>query len=242
MVFSAPAWAEEPAGVIFTIALKRDPPVYRIGERIELELSFSAKADGEYGIHATSERRATSLVNETYSIIPPDGATDPPENNHQNLRGGGGSFQSSYEPLLVKTVTRHAVLNEFLRFTKPGSYRLSATSPRTSHNGEPALAQSNEVALTIVSDPSWQTEELRQIRETLDSGGERRDAIAQLTYLDPAESSAEMARRFTATGGGGEDRAELASGLAQSSHPEAAIPILHAALLEPRGSAFPSIC
>src|ERR1700730_18632310 len=83
----------------FELRTTRNPPVYQIGERIELELSFSTRSAGKYGFTSTSENRRAALLEETYSVSPASGAVDPRENEHVLGLGFAGSFGSGYSPL-----------------------------------------------------------------------------------------------------------------------------------------------
>src|SRR5580693_8725312 len=131
------ASAQTPREVVFELRTTRTPAVYQIGERIDLELSFSAQIPGKYGITSTSERRDSSLLNETYSISPAAGAVDPQDSERALPWGVGGDFMSGERALTVPPVIRHADLNEWLRFTRPGHYLLRAVSPRIFLAGEP---------------------------------------------------------------------------------------------------------
>src|SRR5258708_37458809 len=60
LMLSGLAYAQTPGDVVFELRATRTPAVYQIGERIELELSFSAPVPGKYGITTTAERREAS--------------------------------------------------------------------------------------------------------------------------------------------------------------------------------------
>jgi hypothetical protein len=124
------AYAQTQGDVVFEIRATRTPAVYQIGERIYLELSFSAPVSGKYGITSTSEQRDASLLNETYSVSPAAGAIDPQESEQALPWGFGGSFLSGQRALAEEPIIRHADLNEWKRFTRPGHYLLRAVSPR----------------------------------------------------------------------------------------------------------------
>jgi hypothetical protein len=235
---------QTPGDVVFALRATRSPAVYQIGERIELELSFSTAASGKYGIVSTSEPRDASLLNETYSISPATGAVDPRENERAMPWGVGGSFMSSERALSDVPVIRHADLNEWLRVTQPGHYLLHAVSPRVFSVGEvPQLPDStsgnhpvasNEIELTIVgADAAELANQLRGITAILDSD-ENQDrklqAARSLAYLDTPEAAAEMARRIGLSAPDSQVDWVWFKGLSQSSHGDAAIPIFKARL------------
>ena len=65
--------------VVFQLSAKRDPPVFRIGERIELDLRFSTKSVEKYKIQTSAGIRSSPIA-ETYAISPAEGAVDPKPN------------------------------------------------------------------------------------------------------------------------------------------------------------------
>jgi hypothetical protein len=62
--------------VEFRIGVTRNPPVFRIGERIDLELRFSTRAGDKYKITTGSANRFVP-TGENYSVSPADGVVDP---------------------------------------------------------------------------------------------------------------------------------------------------------------------
>lgn len=249
------ACAQTPGEVVFELRTTRTPAVYQIGERIELELSFSAAVPGKYGVTSTSERRDASLLNETYSISPAAGAIDPHEAERALPWGVAGSFLSGEMALGEAPIIRHADLNEWRRFTRPGHYLLHAISPRVFPVGEAHTfpdpssgnhpVQSNEIELTIVeADNRWLASELAGITATLDSDeseDQKLQAARRLGYLDTPEAVAEMARRYAQTAAGSQWDWEWFKAISQSSHADAAIPVLRARLLDTHGTGPQSI-
>jgi hypothetical protein len=101
--------------VVFQLAVTRDPPVFHIGERIELDLRFSTNTPEKYTITTGSGSRFMPI--ETYTVSPADGTADPRAN--ELMLGFAGSFLSGVAPLTEKPVSLHADLNEWFRFTRP---------------------------------------------------------------------------------------------------------------------------
>jgi hypothetical protein len=58
--------------VEFQIGVTRNPPVFRVGERIDLELRFSTRVTDKYEIRTGSANRFGPL-GENYSVSPADG-------------------------------------------------------------------------------------------------------------------------------------------------------------------------
>lgn len=206
------ACAQTPGDVVFELRTTRSPAVYQIGERIELELSFSTTASGKFGIVSTSEQRDASLLSETYSISPETGAIDPRDSQRAMQWGVGGSFMSGHGALSDVPVIRHADLNEWLRVKRPGHYLLRAVSPRVFSVAEvpqfpdvtagnhPVI--SNEIELTIIgADAAGIANQLAGITAILDSDENQQrklQAARSLAYLDTPEAAAEMAPAFWA--------------------------------------------
>jgi hypothetical protein len=254
LLFLGTACAQTPGDVVFELRTTRSPAVYQIGERIELEFSFSTTASGKYGIVSTSEQRDASLLNETYSISPATGAMDPRDSQRAMQWGIGGSFMSGQRALSDVPVIRHADLNEWLRLTRPGHYLLHAVSPRVFSVGEvpqfPDVTAgnhpvaSNEIEITIVgADAVGLANQLAGITAILDSDEKpeaKLQAARSLAYLDTPEAAAEMARRFGHSADSQVDW-EWFKGLSQSSNGDAAIPIFKARLgdaLETKADSF----
>jgi hypothetical protein len=230
--------------VEFQIGVTRDPPVFRTGERIDLELRFSTSAGDKYKITTSSANRFTPM-GENYSVTPADGAVDPSEDEMRF--GFFGSFLSGIGPLTDTPAVLHADLNEWFRFTRPGTYVITASSTRVSlredDDGLPfprtlQTVRSAPLELNIVAaDASWYDSQFQEIAAVLDSSAnsnEKMEAARRLSYLDTEAAAVEMARRYLS----GKDSepwvSELHRGLLQTSFSAAAMPILEASLHDNR--------
>ncbi|HEY6347210.1 MAG TPA: hypothetical protein VIY49_37440 [Bryobacteraceae bacterium] len=241
--------------VEFQIGVTRNPPVFRIGERIDLELRFSTRASGKYKITTGSPTRFAP-TGENYSVSPADGVVDPSENE---LRFGiFGSFLSGIGPLTDTPVVLHADLNERFRFTRPGTYVIMASSTRVSlqEDGDglpfpqPLADARGSVSLTVqtvrstplelnivAADASWYGSQLQEITAIFDSGAnsnEKIEAAHRLAYLDTEAAAVEMARRYLSGKESEPWGSELHRGLLQTSFSAAAMPILEASLKDNR--------
>lgn len=224
--------------VEFQLSVTRDPPVFRIGERIELNLRFSTTASGKYAIINSSAGRFAP-IGEVYSLSPADGAVDPSEDERR--LGFAGSFLSGIALLTDKPVDLHADLNQWFRFTRPGTYVITASSNRVSlqdHEGTPfenmLKVRSTPLELTIVSaDAEWSDNQIRGIGAILDSDAnptEKTEAARRLSYMDSEAAAIEMARRYLRTKDSEFWRSELNRGLLDTRFRAAAIPILEESL------------
>jgi hypothetical protein len=147
---------------------------------------------------------------------------------------------SSVHQLTQRPRSVHFDLNEWVRITAPGTYRVTARSSRISRcssGDQPprhlASVQSNGVQITILPvDGNWAASELQEIRSVLDSSSdESAKALAarRLSYLDTRDSTSEMAARFVANDTPS-SQGILAHGLLESSWRDTAIAELEGSL------------
>jgi hypothetical protein len=192
---------------------------FHIGEIIPLQLSFSSSVKDRYQINMAQYDRSGRMNYEHFIISPAEGAVDPLP-THAGSMGGLRSFSFlGPEPWTIKLN-----LNEWVRFTRPGEYRLTVFSDRVAARDpsnpsgvSPRLARSNEITLKIVpSEPVWQKRVFRKAVRKLGAPAplepvrmeqyatSRRQAVETLRFLGPAEAAREMVKRMR-----GEDPDEL---------------------------------
>ncbi|HXQ72193.1 MAG TPA: hypothetical protein VN844_16980, partial [Pyrinomonadaceae bacterium] len=160
-------WAQSAPPVDPQITLKvsvaSNQREFRIGETIPLQLSFSSTVKERYQLNMAQYDRSGRMNYERFDVSPAQGAVDPLP-GHTGSMGGLTSFRFlSAEPWTIKLN-----LNEWVRFTQPGEYRLRIVSDRllthdpTNQFGvSPVAARSNEITLKIVAaDPVWQKQVL----------------------------------------------------------------------------------
>lgn len=197
--FSAP-----PPDITFTLKTTNAPAVYHLGERIVCKLSFSAKIPGKYNLIDFGEPRSGVVGQYQFSAIPADGAVDPRVDLGQLgiVTVGGqlfGCYKLSATPVIFETDP-----NEWLRFTKPGNYRLHARSSKVSlydmacipASADKMQVDSDSIDITILPvSKAWASEELKEIVDVLDSPGAHQDkteAARCLRYLDTAAAASQM--------------------------------------------------
>jgi hypothetical protein len=153
--------------------------------------------------------RSGRMECEHFTISPAEGAVDPLAG--PKLVGGG---ITSFQYLSSVPWTIKLNLNEWIRFTQPGEYRLIISShrvgvrDRSKPTGTSAVtAHSNEITLKIVAaDPAWQKRVFNDAVRTLDTPAplkqkeqyaiSRRQAIETLRFLGTADAAREMAKRM----------------------------------------------
>jgi hypothetical protein len=210
------AFAETPSDVHFTLAVTKSPAVYHLGERIVCKLSFSTTTPGKYGIDSAGPlKESRGSVPETFTAIPKGGTADPYVDLSRQLGFGyGGDLLSSYNKLSSQPYVVRTDLNQWLRFVKPGVYRLRAQSSRvslfTDHpsptGADAVVVTSNEVKVTVLpADPAWIANEVSDIKKLLDSplssADQKAIAASRLRYLNSESSTAEMVRMLSETVG-----------------------------------------
>jgi hypothetical protein len=160
-----------PVEASLTVRLATAASTFAAGGLIPLELEFRGTAGPDY-YFSTVRLTRWSPVSEQFLVTPADGAEDP--HAEWQAWGGGivGSLLSSRHPLDGTPFVVRAYLNDWVRFTRPGTYELIVTSPRLErHSRRPAPElRSNPVRLRIEpATPAWAAAELdRALAERAD--------------------------------------------------------------------------
>jgi len=238
------AVAANPPDLRLTLQLQAGPARFRQGGIIRLDLSFSSTSPGRYRLDAAGYDRSGRLHLEEFHLDPGTDVADPLwEYFAAYARWGGGIRQ---EPLLKEAPeTLHLDLNEWVRFDRPGTYRLYVTSRRvagvSSSNSEAAFSgvatpvSSNVVEITIdEADARWSGPVLADAIRDLDTGTSdvaRKAACRTIRFLGSPAAAREMARRYDPN-----DRpcnSELMFGLIGSPQRQAAIQAINERLEAP---------
>jgi hypothetical protein len=194
--------------VVLKVAIASDQREFRIGETIPLQLSFSSAVKNHYQVNAARYDRSGRMSYEQFKLSPSEGSVDPLPNN----KGGMGGI-TTYEFLKTEAWTIKLNLNEWVRFTQPGEYRLIVSSNRvevrnpSSPSGSSAVtARSNEITLKIVrADPGWQRRIFNDAvakldkplsRESNEANETRRQALETLRFLGTADATRELVRQM----------------------------------------------
>ena len=198
-------------GVVLKVSIANDQREFRMGETIPLQLSFSSTRKDHYELNMAQYDRSGRMNYEHFTISPPQGAVDP-----LVTRGGMIGGLTTYQFLSPTPWTLKLNLNEWVRFTQPGEYRLTISSNRVSVKDRsnpagtsPVTALSNEITLKIVAaDPAWQKRIFKNAVATLDAPApvkatekeqhatSSRQALETLRFLGTADAAREMAKRM----------------------------------------------
>ena len=200
------AAAAAPEGVVFTLTLAK--PRFHMGEPIGMTYAFSSTAAGKWKLDMGMYDRSGRLWEETFHVDPSAGTADPIADYFKMSQGFfGGGLRSMPPTLGDKPVELKFELNEWVRFDKPGKYRLYIEAQRispvvedTAPNApriQPPPAISNVVELEILPyDAAWSKGQLDEIRKALDAKADDSAASLRLRFLNSPESVEEMAVRL----------------------------------------------
>lgn len=216
--FAQPAPSVD-AHVVLQVSLLNEQREFRIGEIIPLRLSFSSNVKNYYQINTAQYDRSGRMNYEQFGITPQSGAVDPLANYAPGMMGGLTNFQY----LKPEPWTIQLNLNEWIRFTTPGRYkivvvsrRVEARDPSTPFGSSPVAARANELTLTIIpADSAWQKQVFGSAKAALAKPqpakpqemeqytAERREAICKLRFLGTPDAIREMAKYMRADEPGG---------------------------------------
>jgi hypothetical protein len=141
------AVSDNPTGVHFTIAIRDAQKRFRVGERITLDYTFTADASGKYLAGATKKDQSGRSTYEKFVVDRPDDAADPVDgffDLYSALYCSTIQFQHPARTTLTPSspATDSVSLTQYLRFRKPGHYRVYATTRQvTSIDFRPARVQ-----------------------------------------------------------------------------------------------------
>jgi hypothetical protein len=176
---------------------------FHIGERIALQLDFTAPPDAHLVMSTASYDRSGRMSYETFEISPSSGSSDPLASYFNGfLTSMGGMF--GVAPLSLKPNTMHLDLNEWVRFDSPGDYTVTVHSNRVLTPGKPPFGNrdhaitSNAIKLHVIAaTPEWQKATLAAALQTLSTlkpgppaplSPDVTAAIADIRFLGSAES------------------------------------------------------
>jgi len=231
-----------PAGLSFTIRLADGKREFRQGEIIRIELNFSSSKPKKYGVWVIPWDRRRQLNLDHFHVDPADGVSDPMYDHFHSVLGlmWGGGGSSRHVWLEEKPYRITYDLNEWLRFDRPGIYRLSITSSRVStinydNRVENLSLTSNTVEFGIIpAEKDWQEEGLQRVIQMLDAKDRNAglgSSCRELRFLGSKAAAAEMVRRY----GDSDNKCgfENYAGLIGSTHREFVIDQMESRLVLP---------
>ena len=236
------AIAANPPGAALALRLADDKMQYHIGEVIPVDLSFSSTVPDTYQLWKTTGVRVDADSGDWFVVDPQEGVDDPQPNE-----GGAYSILGNNPVLGEKPEMISSVLNEWLRFDKPGKYRVYAVSGRVTplhpkdhaQWGQSLRLASNIVSIEIIpADAEWASHALEQALHQLatldplrDTYNEETAAAHTLQFLDTPESLKAILQLVPKPDRGQAWRYSAA--LTESRHPDLAIADLEQRLVDP---------
>src|SRR5579862_7911176 len=160
------------------LQLSTNETVYRQGQLIPLELSFASKVPNRYQVNMAGYDRSGRMGYEKFVVEPADGTADPLLAYFKSETVFFGGAMTNFKFLSDSPYVTHLYLNEWVRFDKPGNYRVTVTSRRVSdtpggksyYQGAIQLLKSNSIEIRIIEpDSAWQHSELKSILADLDN-------------------------------------------------------------------------
>src|ERR1043166_1010773 len=194
-------FVKNPPGLSFTLKLRDAQTRFHVGEKIRLELSFASSSPDSYVLDNAGYDRSGRLSIDTFVLDQPDGATDSLYDYYHKSIGGFMMGGLRGNPALsAKPEKINYDLNEWLRFEKPGKYRLYVISQRVSTGkpfrhatNKPVEPVSNIIEFEIVpADRDWEQGTLNSAKRFLDTApkavysigeSERQSACRTLRFL-----------------------------------------------------------
>lgn len=232
-----------PPGVGFTVRLKGGQTRFHPGEVVALELAFASSLPGTYQLNSISYDRSGRPEIDDFHLDPEDGTADPLGDYFDSgLFGFMGGGLHSYPELEAKPYVVNAELNEWVRFERPGRYRLYVTSHRVAplrrraDTDETTPVTSNVVEFEILpADPAWSKRALAEAVRALDSkdAGDDRAACIMLRFLNTEAATRELVRRLRGDESQSGCEAALNFGLLATPHRALAVSEMERRLVAP---------
>jgi hypothetical protein len=194
---------QAPQSASLVVRLLGGKTTFRVGEEIPLELEFRGRGDGDFYFSTENYDRSGRLRTEEYAVAPRNGFVDPLSDLFADGYIGGGirGEQSLDGTPFVLRVS----LNDWIRFTQPGAYRVVVTSGRLHRrSNQPASSlTSDPIDITITPfDDSWAASETRAAINLIDTGGTEnlKHGAALLRYLDTEAAATALLDRYDVIG------------------------------------------
>jgi hypothetical protein len=245
--------ARQPDAVNFTIAAAKNE--FYSGELIPLQLSFTSTEPKGFSADTRLQDRVGRLNYTEEFLVDPAALAEDPLRGLPGENGSMGGLSGGPILLSAKPFTLEKLLNEWVRFHKPGKYRIAilsrrvvqVTDParseyylRTHQRGNPLELVSNILTLDIVPAPTaWVKEQISEAVKVLDipvdpnqgAWQRRLRAASVLRFLESPEAAAELVRHLGS--GEGVDSWSLHLGVLGSPYRKQLLALMEARLIAP---------
>jgi hypothetical protein len=248
--------AGQPKSVSFQISAPKSE--FYSGELIPLQLSFTSTQPRSFSADTRLQDRVGRMNGIEEFLVDPAALTDDPLRGLPGETGGMGGLSGGPMLLSEKPFTLERLLNDWVRFRKPGRYRVAILSrrvaqvdptkseyySRTHPGGDRVELVSNILTLQIASAPAaWVKQQIAESVKVLDNPvtlnanpteemrQRRLRAGRTLRFLDSPDAALELARHL----GSGEDidSWSLHMGVLGSPYRKQLLPVLEARLIAP---------
>jgi hypothetical protein len=202
----APAANLRAEGVALRIETETGLGQFQIGEAIGLKLTFETSSPDVWMVSILGrDRSVLGLGRDGFTTLPSDGTSDPMRYRIGEMiaySGPGGMF------LHEKATVADVDLNQWVRFERPGYYRVRASfhahGARPQDVNQEVALESNEIGIEILpADAEWQSRQLRKdvavlntvpVKLDNETFQMRMDAARRIGYLDTPDSIREAGR------------------------------------------------
>jgi hypothetical protein len=244
--------ARQPQAVTFQISAAKSE--FYLGELIPLELSFTSTQPKAFSADTRLQDRVGRMNGTEEFLVAPAALTEDPLLGLPGQTGGMGGLSGGPMLLSDKPFTIERLLNEWVRFRKPGEYRIAVLSRRvtpadptrseyylqTHPGGAPLELVSNILTIDIVPAPAaWVKRQIADAVGVLNAPADlseetrqrRLRAVRTLRFLDSPEAAIELARHLGS--GDDVDSWSLHMGVLGSPYRKQLLPVLEARFLAP---------
>ena len=193
--------ASQPAELHFAISTSK--ATYFLGEAIPLLLSFTS-TEADTFLADTRQYDRIGRMNYIEQFVIDSRSAEDPLHGLVAATGGLGGLSAGPVGLSDKPFSFERVLNEWVRFRKPGTYRLYVVSLRVhprNETGAVVKVVSNILNLEILPAPAaWMKQKIAAAVQALDAStadqSERLNAGRTLRFLETPESANELAKHL----------------------------------------------
>lgn len=229
-----------PADVSFVVSAAKSD--YYLGEPIPLQLSFTSTQPNGYRVETRLQDRVGRLNGTEEFLVDPAALTGDPLRGLPGEGGGMGGISGGDITLSATPFTFEKLLNDWVRFRQPGTYKVAILSRRVAPGSNPMRLElvSNVITLNLAPAPAdWVRDQLAQAVKILDAPADPNEETRQrrlragqtLRYLDSPDAAMELARHLGP--GTDEDSWSLHLGVLGSPYRGQLLPLLEARLVAP---------
>jgi hypothetical protein len=232
--------ARQPEAVDFQISAAKSE--FYSGELIPLQLSFTSTQPKAFLAETRLQDRIGRMNGAEEFLVDPAALTKDPLHGLPGEGGGLGGISGGPIQLSEKPFAFERLLNEWVRFLRPGQYRIAVLSRRVRQDGSVAPLElvSNILTLRIVPAPAaWVKQQIADAVRVLDAPTDpnpetqllRQRAGSTLRFLESPEAALELVRHL----GSGNDvnSWSLHAGVLGSPYRKQLLPVMEARLIAP---------